>query len=360
VTRVDGKSSDLRFDAMPLSVVSVGAVTAVGLTAATTAAAVRAGISGFAEHPYVVDARGDRIIVAAVPVLHQQTLDVQRFVELALPAAKEALAVTGHLREVPAMPMVLGLPGPRPGVSRGLGDRVADSLLKTLAGDSNIVGTTVIATGHAAGLTAVGSCARLMQSSGSDFGLVGAIDSYLDSDALQWLEAEEQLHNAVNPYGFIPGEGSAFCVLATPAGVAAIGQRPLLSVESVSFATERNTIKMDTVCTGQGLSSAIAGALGSLPAGARVDDIICDLNGEAYRADEYAFTIPRIADRCVDPIAFDNPADCVGDVGAASGVLFVALASAAVTKAYARGRHTLVWTSSESGERAAALLSEPR
>jgi 3-oxoacyl-[acyl-carrier-protein] synthase-1 len=341
----------------PVLVASVGGVTAVGLTAAATAAAVRAGIAGFRAMPCLIDSRGDEMIVAAVPGLPPAGVDVQRLLDLALPAAQEALAVAKNVVPRPVMPLCLGLPGNRPGMPDGLAGAFAERLTRALEGQCEFTSATIVPRGHAAGLAAMYACARRMRDDGADFGLVGGVDSYISAETLEWLESEEQLHTAANPWGFIPGEASGFCLFATAAGLAKSGKAPLLSLQNVSLATESHVIKSSAVCTGQGLTAAIRGALKALPEGAKADDIICDLNAEPYRADEYGFTIPRISERCRDAVAFQNPADCWGDIGAASGPLFVALAAAAVQKSYASGLYTLVWTSSEGGERAAALLA---
>ncbi len=81
------------------------------------------------------------------------------------------------------------------------------------------------------------------------------------------------------------------------------------------------------------------------------------MNGEPYRADEFAYTIVRHGGRFVDASDFLTPADCWGDVGAASGPLFVVLAATSGQRGYAKGALTLFWTSSDSGERCAALVS---
>jgi 3-oxoacyl-[acyl-carrier-protein] synthase-1 len=80
------------------------------------------------------------------------------------------------------------------------------------------------------------------------------------------------------------------------------------------------------------------------------------MNGEPYRADEYGFTVARTSERFVDAADFLAPADCWGDVGAASGPLYLGLAAAAGRRRYSQGPYWLAWTSSESGERCAALL----
>ena len=53
---------------------------------------------------------------------------------------------------------------------------------------------------------------------------------------------------------------------------------------------------------------------------------------------------------------FVAPADCWGDVSAASAPLGLVLSTISGRKAYANGTHALIWASSESGERGAALI----
>jgi 3-oxoacyl-[acyl-carrier-protein] synthase-1 len=88
----------------------------------------------------------------------------------------------------------------------------------------------------------------------------------------------------------------------------------------------------------------------------RVDNILCDMNGEPYRAEEYAFASLRTDSYFADSSHFIAPADCWGDVGAASGPLLVGLAVEGHAKGYLAGSRTLVWTSSEGGDRAAAII----
>jgi 3-oxoacyl-[acyl-carrier-protein] synthase-1 len=124
----------------------------------------------------------------------------------------------------------------------------------------------------------------------------------------------------------------------------------------VASASEPNRIITETVCIGEGLTRALRRVLGALPPGAQVSDVYCDMNGEPYRADEYGFTALRIKQQLEAASEFVAPADCWGDVGAASGPLGLMLAAIAGHKAYSRGPIGLVWASSEGGERAGALL----
>jgi 3-oxoacyl-[acyl-carrier-protein] synthase-1 len=98
------------------------------------------------------------------------------------------------------------------------------------------------------------------------------------------------------------------------------------------------------------------GAVAGLRPGQRITDTYCDMNGEPYRADEFAFAAIRLREHFVTPSEFVTPADCWGDVGAASVPLAAVLAAIAGLKSYACGGTSLVWASSDTGERGAALL----
>jgi 3-oxoacyl-[acyl-carrier-protein] synthase-1 len=111
---------------------------------------------------------------------------------------------------------------------------------------------------------------------------------------------------------------------------------------------------------GRGLTTAFREVVTALPEQTKIDHIICDMNGEPYRADEYGFTIVRTSQHFLDAGSFLSPADCWGDVGAASGPLFLALAVAANSKGYSPGPCVLLWASSEGGERSAVLVQLPK
>ena len=90
--------------------------------------------------------------------------------------------------------------------------------------------------------------------------------------------------------------------------------------------------------------------------GQAVTDIICDMNGERYRGEEWGFVCLRLPLQMTNPTAYISPADCWGDMGAASGPLFAMLACRASARKYANGPRSLVWASSEGGLRGAMLL----
>lgn len=340
-------------------IVGVGVSTAIGRSAPATAAAVRAGIAGFSRHPFMVDTAGNRMVVALAPWVDIGLSWMERLAVLARPAVSEAIApLASALHGGPMVPVFIGLPPARPGRAQHLGavaDRVQGDVGDFGLGRAQPV---MIEAGHAAGAMAVQAAWEAVCSGAVEFALAGGIDSYAEPDTLEWLEANDQLHSAGpdnNPYGFIPGEAAGFVLLAN--AVAAERYRLPASLELLSAVTSRETrlIKTDTVCLGQGLTALFQRLTGE-PCTFPADYMYCDMNGEPYRADEFGFATSRATGLFRDPADFVAPSDCWGDVGAASGPLFVALADAAARKGYAKGPQGVIWTSSESGERCGAVL----
>jgi 3-oxoacyl-[acyl-carrier-protein] synthase I len=342
-------------------VVGMGASTPVGRGAWASAAAVRAGVSGFAQHPFMIDTAGEPMRAAFASWIDIGVQGIDRFEALLMPAIEEALAV---LKESTASAqrwaLALGLPSARPGLPEKLADELLARVPRRHAGVFG--GVAVFQTGHSAGLRGVQAAFKRLSQGLLDACVVAGVDSWLEPETLEWLEANDQLHSAGplnNAWGFIPGEGAG-ALLLMRAGVAeALGLAPLGTALGVGVATEAKRIKTETVCIGEGLTEAFRGALASMPAGAKVSDIYCDINGEPYRADEFGFTALRTKEHFESASDFVAPADCWGDVSAASGLLHLVLACAAAHKGYAKGPLVFAWASAEMGERAAALLAMP-
>lgn len=257
---------------------------------------------------------------------------------------------------MPRITAALALPCARTGVPADP-ERQAGPLLRALRQRPEITEIALYPNGHAAGLMALQAGMASIQRGESEFFLAGGVDSYLDADTLEWLDDTEQLHSEANTWGFVPGEAAGFCLLASERAAHRYSLQPLLWLRSAATDREPNLIRTGTVCLGEGLSRAVKSVLQTLPSADLIHQTFCDMNGERYRADELAFTICRTSRRFVDASVVQTPADCWGDVGAASGPLFIALATAAQTKHYAQGTNTLLWASSDTGERTAALLT---
>lgn len=342
-------------------VVGLGASTPVGRDALSSAAAVRAGINGFAEHPYMIDSAGEPMRVAIAPWLGSDSYGRDRLEALLFPSidqALEPLVAAGD--STIRVALALGLPSARPGLPAGLGVAMRSSIARRYGDRFGV--QAVLESGHAAAILGLDASLRKMAEGAFDACVLAGVESYLSPDTLEWLEESEQLHGAGplnNAWGFIPGEAAGAACLVTERALRRLHLEPLGQVRGVGCGFEQNRIKTKAVCIGEGLTAAFRDGLSGLPLDAKVTDVYCDMNGEAYRGDEFGFAALRTKESFESPSDFVAPADCWGDVSAASIPLGLVLSAVASAKAYAKGAYAFICASSESGERGAALIAYP-
>jgi 3-oxoacyl-[acyl-carrier-protein] synthase-1 len=328
----------------------IGARTPLGLDAPFSAAAVRCGISALQFHPACVDKAGEPMRVAGDAEMDPWLPAADRIATLLRAAVAEAMNGLSKIRRGARMPFLIGLPEPRPGLPADLAESLTTRIRSEFA-------PTILCTGHAAGLMAIEQGARLIASGKAPVCLVGAADSYLNPETLEWLDATGRLSSSENRNGFPPGEAAGACLLATTAVARSHGLPILAQIASTATTVERIPIRSQAVCIGEGLTVAIKAATAPL-GNERIAATYCDLNGERYRNEEWVYALLRVQEAFVDH-AYVSPADCWGDVGAASGALFAALAITAAQRGYSRGPSSLLWAGSESGYRSAVALIVP-
>lgn len=343
-----------------IAIVGIGARCAVGLTGPAAAAAVRAGISGLAQHPYMLDKVGESMMVALEPTLDPTLQGAERFAYLARPAFEEALTpLMGHNIDSQSLYTLVGTPEVRPGLPEDI-DGMLEQMFSSVAKLKNSRRTKYLPNGNASGFIAMRQAREILHAAKSHFCLVGGVDSYQTPDTLEWMDEQGILMSSANRNGFTPGEAAGFCLLTTGVTARQFGLPVLGWINSVATAREESPIRTRTICVGKGLSAAIQLATAPLRLPEeRVDESICDLNGEPYRSEEFALTVLRTQKAFVDSSRFVTPADCWGDIGAASGPLFAILAVSAGLRGYAKGPRTMIWTSSVGGDRAAAIVYTP-
>lgn len=327
----------------PLAVLGTAAVTGIGLSSASAAAAIRCAIASFGEYGRAVDRLGEPAIVAAPP----RVAEIRDTSTAIASMAVEALAQI--IEPESAVPVFLALPEPRPGLDPDLAPQVAEAISERFP---SVRVAKPSALGHASGGAAFLSAAAYLAPGRSDVGVVVGADSYLDPATIAWLDTNRQLHTTYNAWGFIPGAGAGACLVGTLSWARTAARRPVALVEKIALAEEKVPIHADGVCLGRALSQVVAGLTEGGPPGAVFDDFYCDLNGEVYRSDELGFMLSRATAKFRAPQAFVSPADCWGDLGAASLPLFVALAAEAGAGGYAAGPVSLLLAGSEGGLRA--------
>ena len=340
-----------------ICIVGAGAQTPVGRYLLAAAAAVRCGISAYAEHPFMVDRHGEPMVVARADWLGDDLLPADRIAALAVGAAQEALhPLATHpvsLRKQMRVHVALStenLPEP---AQRQL---VLDHLTAATGFGATQMPIEAVADGHAGGLLALEHAVSQLRRGEAQLCLVGGADSWLHPERLEAVDRSGRLHSVNYSWGFTPGEGAGFCLVTTAPTALRLRLNPLAQLLAVATAQETKLMGTQTVCIGEGLTAAFRGVL---DAQNRVTHSYCDFNGETYRADEYGFTVCRTRQGFEDAGSFTAAAECWGDVGAASGTLALTLPLAAWARGYAKGPVNLVWSSSASQPlRAAALVKQ--
>lgn len=344
-------------DRLGIYIVGAGAETCVGRGVLPAAAAVRCGISRYADHGFMIDRCGEPMVVARAGWLDEDLPVPERIVSLALGAARESLlpiekdidAVVPQLRIHVALDDE-SLPDP------SLRAQVIAQFAHDIALGIDGLSTQIYEDGHAAGVLALERACQELRTGKAGFCLVGGSDSLLAPDRLQTIDRSGRLHSKSQTWGFTPGEGAGFCLLAMGAAVREHGLLPLGRVFSVATARESNTLGTDTVCTGEALTEVFRGVLDSTR---RVSQCYCDLNGEPYRANEYGFAIGRTAEYFENPANFTTAAACWGDVGCASAILALTLPIAGWSRGYGPAAAALIWASGAHAPlRGAVLLGQ--
>jgi 3-oxoacyl-[acyl-carrier-protein] synthase-1 len=342
-----------------IEVVAVGARTPVGSTAESSAAAVRAGISRYAEYPFI-DARGEPVVVAADGELDPKLEGRDRLVPLVESVLDEVEVKLGSAVLQGSRPrLLLALPEARPGFTEDDAAWLTNAMEERFRAKTPNARVELAGRGHAGALRAVEQAVRECSEGRDSLFLVAGVDSYHHAETFIWLERGCRFAQPGVRGGFIPGEGAG-CLALMGAGLRCRLRLPQLAVvRGARTAQERLLRDSDTGSFGAGMTQAVAGAVAGLDLSReKVDDLYTDINGERYRSEEWGFVALKTPS-VWRSTGYRSLSDCWGDVGAAAGVLGGVLAVRAFARGYARGPRALVMAGSDGGLRGAVLLQAP-
>jgi 3-oxoacyl-[acyl-carrier-protein] synthase-1 len=360
-----------------ICVLSAGVVCAVGGTAASSCAAIRACLDNFCQ-THLVDEVGQPLLGAPVPDVllglddeadgHRQG-GVSRLARMFVRAATECVRGTGGVDARHTALLLLGPEASRPGVTPPLLNDCFAACQQAVKAEFHAASriTQIGSPGLAAALDYAQTLLADTAASGVHSVLVAGVDSLLNTPDIHALLAQGRLLTSANSDGFIPGEAAA-CVLVTrldavvpcardPHG----GQEPrapVLRVAGVGRAREPDCWASGRPNHGKGLAKTILAALkqAGLPADA-MHHRLSGASGESFFMDEGTSAWARVL-RAPSPPGYtaELVASSCGELGAAIGPLLVALALDMARKDWAAGPHTLLHLSSESPPRAALVL----
>jgi 3-oxoacyl-[acyl-carrier-protein] synthase-1 len=338
-------------------------ITPVGDTALVTAAAVRAGYSAYADTEYAnrdyQPMRMARVPEEALPPLKDElwrtnglSARQRRLLQLMTPVLANAMASLSG-REPPAL--MLAAPETLPGCPAAVPPTFLDYLSLQTGVDLPRGNCRILATGRAGGLQAVELAFRYVEQAENDLVLIGGVDSYQDHYLLEKLDKEDRILARGIKDGFAPGEAAGVLLLATERGADQLGRTPLATLSRPGLASEPGHRYSAEPYRGEGLSEAIRLALGHHNGGSPIHTVYSSMNGESFWVKEHGVAMTRHHGALAANLVHAHPADCFGDLGAASGPAMIGIAAIEGQQGRRNGP-ALVYCASDQAPRAAVCV----
>lgn len=347
-----------------LYIAGMGMITSVGSDTAMTAAAVKAGISAYAESQYHNE-QDQLITMASIPdaIFAATEAEIEEgdryneqqdhIVKMAIVALGEACA--GQPIEKP-IPLILAMPETPSQAKQITPSKLIRNLVHNCQPWINPELSRSLHSGRAAGVEALDFAYRYLYETYGDYLLIGGSDSYRHYARLDPLDAAGRLLAPGSQDSFAPGEAAAFLLLTRDPEKAMVRDGHILGLGQPGLAQEAGHLFSDEPYRGDGLDQAFKQALvgGSNPA---ISSIYSSMNGERHWAKELGVAQLRNRSAFRDPLAIEHPADAYGDIGSATAPALIALAANELLETPGARTH-LVYSSSDYGLRGAVLVEK--
>ena len=318
-------------------IAGTGMITPIGANTAMTAAAVRAGVSGYRYTDFYVG-DDEYVRMALVPEealensLNEETLTSEyttgeytarryrllQLAKLALEELKPALPQNVKLPLFIAGPEQL-FEGDQP-----INGVFLQNLAKQTGVNLDLAMSRIISTGRAGGLAAVNLAFRFFASGEESFAIVAGVDTFYDGAVVQTLQKDERLLAGGNMDGFIPGEGAAFILLCKHKVPLHKNTDKIVCLYEAGLGNEPGHRASKEPYRGDGLASTVATALANAKT-AKIKTLYSSMNGEHFFAKEHGVAMIRNSEFLEEHIKIEHPADCFGDLGAAFGPVAVGI-----------------------------------
>ncbi|WP_196137596.1 hypothetical protein [Aliikangiella sp. G2MR2-5] len=343
-----------------LYIAATGMITPVGMSTEMTAASIRAGISAYQDSVYIN--KNDKPIKTswvpneALPPLDEELMqyrlngDVKRIIRLCHAGLNEVLQ-TVSIQE----PLALVLAGPEniPARSTPIAPNIIEYLKLQTKFDFDMEASRYAGTGRAGVIEAINYAFKYLSQEGNDCILVGGVDTFSNPGILSRLDSENRVLALGVSDGFAPGEGAGFLLLCKQYDISYLPvalSLPGIAKEAGHLYAE------DEPYMGEGLAKAFEKAL--IPVNdSKVERIYSSMNGENFFVKELGVASIRNAEKFSQSYEVIHPADCYGDIGAATGAVLLGVSALDAIKSLKTGNQHLVYCSSDLEKRAAVCLT---
>ena len=337
----------------PVEITAIGMITSIGANAEMTAASVLSGISAYQEsgvlnkqyHPMILSLVPDSALPELEKVLEKENLTSrqQRLLRLATPAILQSTE-----KITSPVPLLLCGPEKLPGRRSVISDKFLKFLIVQSKAPIDLDNSYVLPYGRASGFYALETAMQLLESGKYNQVMIGGVDSFLDLNLLTSLDSDDRVLAEGVMDAFAPGEAAAFIVLKLADNVSKVKIFPPGLADETGHRYSKQSYK------GEGLSNAVEEALLNIKQPG-IKTVFASFNGENFNAKEWGVTAIRNQQSFESEFNMVHPADCYGDIGAATGPVLMALASIGIQKGHYQ-KPALVWASSEVQQRAAVYM----
>jgi 3-oxoacyl-[acyl-carrier-protein] synthase-1 len=345
-------------------VAAVGMVTPVGLGAIQTAASIRAGITRISGQK-IRNREFAALTMGTIPGIPARPIPPEientpyftqrrgRMLHLLAHAMADCLPNPLRLPFPP--PLFLALPERQSGIDRNAPPFL--HVLQKLTGTIFNPGRSRAEwSGRAGGILALGEAVHEIEQENATFVLVGGVDTFVDLKALTSLDRDRRLRADRVPDSFAPGEAAGVVLLASAASAAKHGFQATARICASAKGFEPGHIGSPEPCRGAGLSSAIETFLKTTPLEETVKETFCTMNGESHWAKEWGIAQTRHQSLFDPSCALHHPAECIGDIGAAFGMVLAGLAAIGASEGYRR-LPALLYGANDDGGRAVTAMT---
>lgn len=341
-----------------LAITGVGMLSPIGLNALACMNEVRSAASNLTLQRIPDRARA-WIVGGAVPTWTstQRGRRLQTLAERALRSAWRQACLPASLDAVPTA-MILGAPeAMRPGYRFPADGFDAGAWAAQLGVRTNYV--EVMAVGACSAHGALHRAAQLLSEGRAAACAIVVADSQLQIRITRWHEDNFRLKCSYLNDGLMPAEAACCLVVENEQAALSRGARILARIAAVAAARESATILSAEPNAASGLTAVVRAALRDAGVDRRAIGMVwSDLNGEGYRAREWALTEIRLAFETHTVLM--HPADCHGDLGAATDANLIGLAALCHGTNWSERKPLLVISGSDQGLRAACVIEAAR
>jgi len=203
-----------------------------------------------------------------------------------------AFALADIEPQLPKISLPLFLAGPEPYYpSAGINQTFIKHLVKATGVRLDFGNSRYIATGRSGVIEAIATAFKYFSASGAHYALVGGVDSFYDIRKLGILEESARLPGTNSFDGFVPGEGAAFLLLASPYAPESVRKSSLLILHEPAIVREAGHLLDNAPYTAEALAIAYKQATATIQA--PINILYTSENGEMHYTREVTVATMR-------------------------------------------------------------------